>query len=84
MNAKSSFLAFTSRRKLNGEIRIYCDIFNSNLDKIKEQIKHIVYEAIKRAGDYLIGTLKNDQYMLPNLLAIFPCFLVLPKKTIRT
>ena len=29
MNVKTSFLAITSRRKLNGEIPIYCDIFNS-------------------------------------------------------
>ena len=28
MNVKTSFLAITSRRKLNGEIPIYCDISN--------------------------------------------------------
>lgn len=95
MNVKTSFLAITSRRKLNGEIPIYCDIsngteksrfgtnistkldgwdkkrqrvrgnsveaviINSNLDKIKEQIKHIVYEAIKRDEEITPLDIKN-------------------------
>ncbi len=95
MNVKTSFLALTSRKKLNGEIPIYCDIsngteksrfgtnistkletwdkkrqrvkgnsvesliINSNLDKIREQIKNIVYEAIKRNEDISPLDVKN-------------------------
>ncbi len=95
MNVKTSFLAITSRRKLNGEIPIYCDIsngteksrfgtnistkleawdkkrqkvrgntieaviINSSLDKIKEQIKNIVYEAIKRNEEITPQDVKN-------------------------
>lgn len=95
MNVKTSFLAITSRRKLNGEIPIYCDIsngteksrfgtnistkleawdkkrqkvrgntieaviINSSLDKIKEQIKNIVYEAIKRNEEITPLDVKN-------------------------
>jgi integrase/recombinase XerD len=95
MNVKTSFLAITSRRKLNGEIPIYCDIFNSteksrfatnistkiegwdkkrqrvrgnsveaviinsNLNKIREQVKNIVYEAIKRNEEITPLDIKN-------------------------
>lgn len=96
MNVKTSFLAITSRRKLNGEIPIYCDIsngteksrfgtnistkiegwdkkrqrvrgnsveaviFNKNLDKIKEQIKNIVYEALKTDDEITLNDIKNQ------------------------
>ena len=92
---KNKLLEIKSRKKLNGEIPIYCDIFNSteksrfatnistkldgwdkkrqrvrgnsveaviiksNLDKIKEQIKHIVYVAIKRDEEISPIDIKN-------------------------
>jgi site-specific recombinase XerD len=96
MNVKTSFVALTSRKKLNGEIPVYCYlssanetnrfgtnlsikpeawdskrhrargnsveavIFNKNLDKIKEQIKNIVYEALKTDEEVTLNDIKNQ------------------------
>lgn len=96
MNVKTSFVALTSRKKLNGEIPVYCYlssanetsrfgtnlsikpeawdskrhrargnsveavIFNKNLDKIKEQIKNIVYEALKTDDEITLNDIKNQ------------------------